>query len=107
MNPRKYLWRGSIFGISGIISTLVNLFLLWLLTQLGLWYLYSGLIGTIVAGVVHYNLTVATGIIPVAGKGKVSVAGSFLRGVQAECGCIVKWNFICPNCENCTDHCDC
>ena len=95
-----YLWRGAVFGWTGIASTLVNIFLLWLLTQLGLWYLYSGLIGTIVAGVVHYNLNVATGNIRVASAGG-------LRGVQAECGCVVKWNLICPNCERCVDHCDC
>ena len=100
MKPRLYLWRGIVFGWTGIASTLVNIFLLWLLTQLGLWYLYSGLIGTIVAGVVHYNLNVVTGNIRVASAGA-------LRGVQAECGCVVKWNFVCPNCERCIDHCDC
>ena len=100
MKFRTYVWRGFVFGWTGIASTIVNIGLLWLLTQLGLWYLYSGLIGTIVAGVVHYNLNVATGNIRVASAAR-------LRGVQAECGCIVKWNLICPNCENCITHCDC
>ena len=100
MNPRKYLRRLTIFSASGLAGSVVNIAILWSLTQFGLWYIYSEIIGLIVGGLVHYNLNVASGNIRVASAGG-------LRGVQAECGCITKWNLICPNCENCIDHCDC
>ena len=94
---RRYVWRGSIFGVAGIISATVELFFLWFLTTLGMWYMISAVIGHIVGGLVLYNLNIASGNIKLAGSVKV----------PAECGCIVKWNLICPYCERCAIHCDC
>lgn len=97
MNLRKYFKRLWIFSAAGAVSTSADLFLLWFLTQLGLWYLISGVIGTVVGGLIHYNLNVVSGNISVAGSVKV----------PAECGCVVRWNLICPTCERCVTHCDC
>ena len=97
MNFRKYFMRGGIFGAAGIISAIIELFFLWFLTTLGIWYLFSAVIGHVIGGLILYNLNVISGNIKLAGTVKV----------PAECGCIVKWNLICPTCERCTLHCDC
>ena len=97
MNLRRYAWRGTIFGGAGIISAIIELAALYLLTTLGIWYMFSAIIGHILGGLVLYNLNVASGNIKLAGTVRV----------PAECGCIVKWNLVCPNCERCLTHCDC
>ena len=98
MRFRRYAWRGSIFGIAGAVSAAIELVALYLLTQLGLWYMYSAIVGHIIGGLVLYNLNIVSGNIKLAGH--VSMA-------LAECGCTVKWNLVCPQCGNCLTHCVC
>ena len=98
MKVRKYVWRGTIFGTAGIVSAALELFFLWFLTTLGIWYMFSAIIGHVIGGLVLYNLNIASGNIKLAGG--VSMA-------FAECGCTVKWNLVCPQCGNCLTHCVC
>jgi hypothetical protein len=95
---RKYLWRGTIFSFAGVVGAVLELLFLWLLTQAGIWYMYSAMLGHVIGGIVVYNLNIVSGNISVAAH-KPKALG--------ECGCTVDWNLVCPQCGNCLQHCTC
>jgi hypothetical protein len=89
MNLRKYFWRGSIFGTAGVISAILELAFLYLLTQLGLWYMWAAIVGHIIGGIVLYNLNIASGNIKIAGK-------VLIGPVCQHPGCTAKAEIPCP-----------
>jgi hypothetical protein len=95
VNFKKYVYRGTIFGSAGLVAVALELGILYLLTQLGIWYMWSAIIGHIIGGLILYNLNVVSGNIKLAGRRPViglvcQHAGcTSLADIECECGMLL------------------